>query len=322
MFVAEKAGPGARRDATARCRPRRSTSPTTCTPTAIAACSAWRSTATSPATTTSTCSTSTTRRPRRAASPRTSRLTRVTVNANNTASAETVILGSIGTPPCPAPSNTVDCIPADSDSHSIGTVRSAPDGTLWLGSGDGVRLRSVDPRALRTYDEQSFAGKIIHIDRNGNGAARAPVLPDRQRPHPRLHEALCEGLPQPVPLHAAPGRRARDRRRRLGGRGRRSTCAAPGATTAGPATRGRSTRPATGTCRLRGRVRERGHRRRRVTLPDYDYVHSTSNDTRPRSSAARSIRAGPIRRLQRRHLLRRLRAGFIKRARAGRARAR
>ena len=53
------------------------------------------------------------------------------------------------TPPCPAPSNTVDCIPADSDSHSIGTVRSAPDGTLWVGNGDGSDWSRVDPRALR-----------------------------------------------------------------------------------------------------------------------------------------------------------------------------
>src|SRR5438309_11531385 len=67
---------------------------------------------------------------------RTSRLTRVTVNDDNTVSAETVILGTISTPPCPAPSNSVDCIPSDMDSHSIGTVRSAPDGTLWLGNGD------------------------------------------------------------------------------------------------------------------------------------------------------------------------------------------
>ena len=41
--------------------------------------------------------------------PKTSRLTRVTVNSNNTASTETVLVGSVGTPPCPAPSNTNDC---------------------------------------------------------------------------------------------------------------------------------------------------------------------------------------------------------------------
>lgn len=100
---------------------------------------------------------------------RTSRLTRVTVNDDNTASDEVVILGTVSDPPCPPPSNTVDCIPSDMDSHSIGTVKSAPDGTLWLGNGDASDWSKVDPLALRTYDEESLAGKIIHIDRNGRG---------------------------------------------------------------------------------------------------------------------------------------------------------
>src|SRR3954469_10645319 len=100
---------------------------------------------------------------------RTSRLTRVTVNDDNTASAETTVLGKMDTPPCPAPSNTVDCIPADYQSHMVGTVRSDPDGTLWIGDGDSSNFNNVDPQALRTYNEQSLSGKIIHIDRNGNG---------------------------------------------------------------------------------------------------------------------------------------------------------
>jgi PKD repeat protein len=101
--------------------------------------------------------------------PRTSRLTRVTVAANNTASAETTVLGTVGTPPCPAPLNTVDCMPADYLSHMVGTVISDPDGTLWIGDGDSTNYNNVDPQALRTYNEQSLSGKIIHIDRNGNG---------------------------------------------------------------------------------------------------------------------------------------------------------
>ena len=108
---------------------------------------------------------------------RTSRLTRVTVNPDNTASPETVILGSISTPPCPAPANNVDCIPSDMDSHAIGTVRSAPDGTLWIGNGDASDWSKVDPMALRTYNEESLAGKIIHIDRNGRGLPGHPFCP-------------------------------------------------------------------------------------------------------------------------------------------------
>jgi glucose/arabinose dehydrogenase len=109
---------------------------------------------------------------------RTSRLTRVTVNDDNTVSDETVILGTVSDPPCPVPSNTVDCIPSDMDSHSIGTVKSAPDGTLWLGNGDASDWSKVDPLALRTYDEQSLAGKIIHIDRNGMGLPGHAFCPD------------------------------------------------------------------------------------------------------------------------------------------------
>jgi glucose/arabinose dehydrogenase len=111
-------------------------------------------------------------------SERTSRLTRVTVGDDNTVSDETVVLGSVGTTSCPSPSNTSDCIPADSDSHAIGTVRSAPDGTLWVGTGDGADWTRVDPRALRVYDEQSFAGKIIHVDRNGMGLPGHAFCPE------------------------------------------------------------------------------------------------------------------------------------------------
>jgi glucose/arabinose dehydrogenase/PKD repeat protein len=109
--------------------------------------------------------------------PKSSRLTRVTVNTNNTASGETILLGSYPTQPCPAPSNTVDCIPSDSTAHSIGTVRSAPDGTLWVGSGDGSNYGGADPKAVRTHDEQSLSGKIIHIDRNGRGLPGHPSCP-------------------------------------------------------------------------------------------------------------------------------------------------
>ena len=109
--------------------------------------------------------------------PKSSRLTRVTVNTNNTASGETILLGSYPTQPCPSPSNTVDCIPSDSTAHSIGTVRSAPDGTLWVGSGDGANYGGADPKAVRTHDEQTLSGKIAHVDRNGRGLSGHPFCP-------------------------------------------------------------------------------------------------------------------------------------------------
>jgi PKD repeat protein/glucose/arabinose dehydrogenase len=110
-----------------------------------------------------------------------SRLTRIQVNPDNTlvnpSAPETVLVGSYVTGPCQTPSNTHDCIPSDEPSHSIGTVISAPDGTLWVGNGDASSFSTVDSRALRTYNEQSLAGKILHIDRNGRGLPGHPFCP-------------------------------------------------------------------------------------------------------------------------------------------------
>ncbi len=113
--------------------------------------------------------------------PMASRLTRIVLNSDNTvanpANPETVILGSASNAVCGAPSNTNECIPSDSSSHSIGTVRAAPDGTLWLGSGDASSYATADPNAFRAYNEQSFAGKVMHIDRNGLGLPGHPFCP-------------------------------------------------------------------------------------------------------------------------------------------------
>ena len=98
-----------------------------------------------------------------------SRLSRIQVSGSNTVSAETVLLGTYVAGPCPAPSNTVDCIPAEGRSHAIGTVISAPDGTLYVGSGDASSYAEFDPLAFRVYDDQSFAGKLMHVDRDGRG---------------------------------------------------------------------------------------------------------------------------------------------------------
>jgi glucose/arabinose dehydrogenase len=103
-----------------------------------------------------------------------SRLSRFEVSATNVVSNEATLLGSYVTGPCPTPNNSIDCIPSEGLSHSIGTVRSAPDGTLWVGSGDAASFSAVDPLAFRTYDERSMAGKLMHIDRNGRGLPGHP----------------------------------------------------------------------------------------------------------------------------------------------------
>jgi glucose/arabinose dehydrogenase len=105
-----------------------------------------------------------------------SRLERFRITPSNQITERKVLLGT-HQGPCPPPSNTVDCIPSEGASHSIGSVRSAPDGTLWVGSGDASSFNYVDELALRTYDVQSMAGKILHVDREGRGVPGHPFCP-------------------------------------------------------------------------------------------------------------------------------------------------
>ena len=110
------------------------------------------------------------------AGPMVSQLLRIELSAQNVVSPnEAILLGSETSGVCGDPANDVDCIPSDGRTHSIGTVRADPDGTLWVGSGDGYTENTIFPE--RAYDEASMAGKILHIDRNGDGLPGHPFCP-------------------------------------------------------------------------------------------------------------------------------------------------
>jgi PKD repeat protein len=143
-----------------------------------------------------------------------SRLTRVTVNPNNTIAPdpsspdnpEKVILGSYNSGPCPPADNNIDCIPSDATFHSIGTVRVDPaDGTLWLGSGDATS-NSVQDQGFRTLDNQSFAGKIIHIDRNGRGLPNHPFCPTNTDLDDVCTKIFAKGFRNPFRFNLRPGK--------------------------------------------------------------------------------------------------------------------
>jgi glucose/arabinose dehydrogenase len=143
--------------------------------------------------------------------PMTSKLTRVTVNADNTlvnASApETVILGADGATPCPAGDNTRDCIPADYKWHTIGTVRSDPtDGTLWVGNGDAHAQNVADATTHRPQDETSLAGKIMHIDRNGRGLPGHPFCADDTDLTHTCTKLYAKGFRNPYRFQIRPGK--------------------------------------------------------------------------------------------------------------------
>jgi glucose/arabinose dehydrogenase/PKD repeat protein len=109
------------------------------------------------------------------------RVTRVVVRPDNAlenpAAPETVLLGTATTSPCPAPGNTNDCLDGDAE-HAVNSVVSDPrDGTLWISSGDFSVGTGVQSEAFLAYDEQSYAGKILHIDRDGRGLPGHPFCP-------------------------------------------------------------------------------------------------------------------------------------------------
>jgi glucose/arabinose dehydrogenase len=110
--------------------------------------------------------------------PKTARLTRVTASSTNPdiaiSGSEVVILGSIGNGPCGNHPVGADCIPSDSDSHSIGTLRFAPDGKLFVGIGDGAGYDAVDPLAMRAQDLNSYSGKILRINKDGTAPGDNP----------------------------------------------------------------------------------------------------------------------------------------------------
>lgn len=106
---------------------------------------------------------------------KTSRLTRITVGPDNRVmEAERVILGRDGRKPCERVSNTRDCIPADAPTHTIGTVRATPDGTLWVGTGESTAYDISYKNAYHAYSARSFAGKLIHVDARGRGLPNHP----------------------------------------------------------------------------------------------------------------------------------------------------
>ena len=110
--------------------------------------------------------------------PKTARLTRVTADPSDPdvslPDSEVVLLGSIGIPPCDSYPAGSDCIPDDELSHTIGTVRFAPDGTLFVSNGDGAFFSFANANALRAQNLDSYSGKILRINPDGSAPGDNP----------------------------------------------------------------------------------------------------------------------------------------------------
>src|SRR5882672_5124992 len=111
-------------------------------------------------------------------SPKTSRLVRVNADPANPdvalAGSETVILGSVGNPPCDAQPAGADCILFDAGGHGLGSIRFGPDGKMYVGNGDGGDVVTADPRSMGAQSLDSYRGKILRINEDGTAPTDNP----------------------------------------------------------------------------------------------------------------------------------------------------
>ena len=89
---------------------------------------------------------------------------------------EQVILGSIVSGSCMDYPEGSDCIPSDSESHTVGSIRFASDGALFVSVGDASSFNFADPLALRAQNLDSLAGKILRINADGTGIPTNPFF--------------------------------------------------------------------------------------------------------------------------------------------------
>lgn len=69
-----------------------------------------------------------------------------------------------------------DCIPSDGGSHSIGSLRFAASGDLFVSMGDAASYNNVDARATRALLPDWLVGKILRIDAaTGRGVVANPT---------------------------------------------------------------------------------------------------------------------------------------------------
>jgi len=106
---------------------------------------------------------------------KTARLSRVTASGDAADPATaTTLLGTTTGSTCDVFPATTDCLGSESPSHSVGAVRAAADGTLYVAIGDGASFNYVDDAALRAQGLDRLNGKLLHVTTSGAGVAGNP----------------------------------------------------------------------------------------------------------------------------------------------------
>jgi glucose/arabinose dehydrogenase len=135
---------------------------------------------------------------------RTARVTRVAMTGNSVSrQSEEVIVGSISEGSCNDHPPGSDCLPLD-NAHSGGALRFAPDGNLFISTGDGSGDdKTYIENSLRAQDLDSLGGKLLHVTPEGNGLPNNPFWtgnPDAAR-----SKIWAYGLRNPFRFDMRPG---------------------------------------------------------------------------------------------------------------------
>ena len=73
--------------------------------------------------------------------------------------------GRINFPTCVISGTPIqDCLPSDAQTHSIGGLGFANDGTLFVSMGDASSASQLDTRSRRSQNLDTLAGKVLRID--------------------------------------------------------------------------------------------------------------------------------------------------------------
>ncbi len=95
-----------------------------------------------------------------------------------------------------------DCIPADSSTHSVGDLMFGADGNLYVSNGDASEFNFNDPASLRAQDLDSLSGKVLRVDRNGQGVRGNPFFSGQ--PNDNRSKVFAYGLRNPWRLAINP----------------------------------------------------------------------------------------------------------------------
>jgi glucose/arabinose dehydrogenase len=135
--------------------------------------------------------------------PKTSRVSRfIVVGDVADRLSEVPILGTVVGRTCTQFPEGSDCLPANYRSHSGGGLSFAADGSLFVGTGDGAGNQDFE-RQIRAQDLASLSGKLLHVDRDGQGLATNPFW--NGDPASIRSKVWASGLRQPFRLEVQPG---------------------------------------------------------------------------------------------------------------------